>query len=269
MDINIYVRHYPVISTPGDSGLLNSVMRQLLVLAFVLFTFSKVTFAQKAPSHQQWDKLVKKHVDKMGLVNYKGFQKDKGELDSYLKLLSDNGPKDSWSDNEQKAFWINAYNAFTVSLILKHYPVKSIKEIGGSIYKINTAWDIKFININGKKMDLNNIESGTLRKKWDDARIHFAVNCASMSCPALRNEAYTADRLEAQLDDAGKRFLADKTKNDITAAKARLSKIFSWYKGDFKKNGGVVNFINKYSSVNISSKTSVDYNDYDWALNEQ
>ncbi len=86
------------------------------------------------------------------MVNYKDLQKDKGELDAYLKTLSGNAPQNSWSENEQKAYWINAYNAFTVSLILQHYPVKSIKDIAGKIYKVNTAWDIKFINIGGKKM---------------------------------------------------------------------------------------------------------------------
>jgi hypothetical protein len=122
------------------------------------------SFAQKAPSHQQWDKLLKKYVNNSGMVNYKGLQKDQADLDAYLKTLSDNAPQDNWSEDEKKAFWINAYNAFTVALILKHYPVKSIKDIAGNIYKINTPWDIKFITIGAKKYDLNNIEHGILRK---------------------------------------------------------------------------------------------------------
>ncbi len=184
------------------------------------------TFAQKAPSHQQWDKLLKKHVDASGMVNYKGFQKDKAELEAYLKILSDNAPQSNWAKSDEKAYWINAYNAFTVALILTKYPVKSIKDIAGNIYKVNTPWDIRFITIGGKKYDLNNIEHGILRKKFDDARIHFALVCASISCPKLQQEAYIGSKIDTQLDDAGKEFLNDKSKNNISTGKAQLSKYF-------------------------------------------
>ncbi len=226
-------------------------------------------FAQKVPSHQQWDKLLKKHVNTAGMVNYKGFKNDKAELDAYLKTLSDNAPQKSWSENDQKAFWINAYNAYTVSLILQHYPVKSIKDIGGSIYKINTAWDIKFINIGGEKYDLNNIEHKMLRRKFEDPRIHFAIVCASMSCARLSRDAYTGDKLEAQLEAAGKDFLNDKAKNNIRVDKAELSKYFTWYQGDFTKKGSLRDFINKYSQTKINENTKISYLDYNWSLNEQ
>ena len=227
------------------------------------------TFAQEAPSHQQWDKLLKKYVNTSGMVSYKGFQNDQAGLDAYLKTLSENPPQSTWNENDQKAYWINAYNAYTVALILKNYPVKSIKDIAGKIYKINTPWDIKFINIGGKKYDLNNIEHGILRKKFDDPRIHFALVCASMSCPILRNEAYTSAKLNAQLEDAGKDFLNDKSKNRITANKAELSKYFSWYRGDFTKNSSLQSFINKYSAIQVTGDTKISYLDYDWNLNEQ
>ncbi|HXH99474.1 MAG TPA: DUF547 domain-containing protein [Sphingobacteriaceae bacterium] len=226
-------------------------------------------FAQKAPSHQAWDKLLKKHVNASGMVDYKGFQKDKAAFDTYLKLLSDNAPQSSWSENDQKAFWINAYNAYTVSLILQKYPVKSIKDIAGKIYKVNTPWDIKFINIGGSKYDLNNIEHGILRKKFDDPRIHFALVCAAISCPKLRNEAYSGAKLDAQLEAAGKVFLNDKAKNKIRVDKAELSKYFNWYGGDFTKNGNLVDFINKYSQTKINSNTKISYLNYNWSLNEQ
>lgn len=242
-------------------------MKKLFLFSTLLL--SLITFAQKAPSHQQWDRLLKKHVNAAGLVNYKGFQRDKGELDAYLKLLSDNAPENSWNKNDQKAFWINAYNAYTVALIIKHYPVKSIKDIAGKIYKINTPWDIKFITIGGKKYDLNNIEHGILRKNFDDPRIHFALVCASVSCPRLRDEAYTGSKVDAQLDDAGKEFINDRSKNRITPAKAELSKYFSWYKGDFTKNGSLVNFINQYSQTKVNPGTKVSYIEYNWNLNEQ
>ena len=243
-------------------------MKQIILsVAFIFITIG--SFAQKPPSHQLWDKLLKQHVNESGLVNYKGFQKDKASLDSYLKTLSDNAPDKSWNENDQKAYWINAYNAFTVSLILKHYPVKSIKDIAGKIYKINTPWDIRFITIGGKTYDLNNIEHGILRKKYNDPRIHFALVCASISCPKLRNEAYEGSQLDAQLEDAGKDFLNDNSKNKITAGKADLSKYFSWYKGDFTKSGSLVDFINKYSKTKIGADTKIGSLDYNWSLNEQ
>lgn len=244
-------------------------MKKIFLLAVGIAFTTMFAFAQKAPSHQQWDNLVKKHVNGSGLVNYKGFQKDKAELDAYLKTLSSNGPQNNWSANEQKAYWINAYNAFTVSLILQNYPVKSIKDIAGKIYKINTPWDIKFINIGGKKYDLNNIEHGMLRRGFDDPRIHFALVCASISCPRLRNEAYTAAKLDLQLDDAGRDFLNDKSKNIVGVDKAQLSSYFSWYKGDFTKNGSLADFINKYSQTKMNAKTRISHLDYNWNLNEQ
>lgn len=239
------------------------------ILSVICFLLANCTFAQKAPSHQQWDKLLKKHVNANGLVNYKGFQKDKAELDSYLKTLSDNAPQSSWSENDQKAYWINAYNAFTVSLIVQNYPVNSIKDIAGKVYKVNTPWDIKFITIGGKKYDLNNIEHGILRKKYNDPRIHFALVCASISCPKLRDDAYTGGQLNAQLEDAGKDFLNDKSKNRISADRTDISKYFSWYKSDFIKNGSLVNFINKYSQTKIDPNTKIGFLDYNWSLNEQ
>lgn len=247
---------------------IKSHMKKIFVFINFLFLVS-CSFAQKAPSHQQWDKLLKKHVNAAGMVHYKGFQKDKTELNAYLKTLSDNAPQSSWSENDQKAFWINAYNAYTVALILKNYPVKSIKDIAGNIYKVNTPWDIKFINIGGKKYDLNNIEHGILRKKFDDPRIHFALVCASISCPKLLRDAYTGALLNAQLDDAGKDFLNDRTKNRVSANKAELSKYFSWYKGDFTKNGSLADFINKYSKTKMNGNTKVSSIDYNWSLNEQ
>ena len=240
-----------------------------IFLLLISFTFTAALFAQKAPSHQQWDKLLKKHVNAAGMVNYKGFQKDKAELDAYLRTLSETAPKKIKSKNDQKAFWINAYNAFTVSLILQHYPVKSIKDIGGSIYKINTAWDIRFIRIDGEKYDLNNIEHKILRKKFDDPRIHFVIVCASVSCARLSRDAYTGDKLEAQLEAASKDFLNDKAKNNIRADKAELSKYFTWYKGDFTNEGSLVDYINKYSQTKINNNTKINYVDYNWNLNEQ
>jgi len=237
---------------------------KILALLFIgsLFTFN--THAQI--KHTSWDALLKKYVSASGHVNYKGFVADKAKLNAYCDLLSKNAPKASWSKNQKLAYWINAYNAFTVKLIVDNYPVKSIKELGGSVYKVNTPWDKKFIKIGGETLDLNNIEHQKIRGNFNEPRIHFAVNCASISCPKLRNEAFTASKLEAQLTAQTKYFL--KHKNTIDGSNPKLSKIFKWYAGDFKKKeGSVTAFINKYSTVKIKDGAPLSYLNYNWNLN--
>jgi hypothetical protein len=227
--------------------------------------------SEHAPSNSLWTTVIKKYVNQSGLVNYKGLLKDRGGLNQYLSLLSSNPPSDKWSVNEKKAYWINAYNAFTVKLILDHYPVKSIKDIGPAIQIpfVNTPWSKKFFKIGGEEMKLDQIEHDILRKKFNDPRIHFSLVCASRSCPKLRNEAYEASSIDQQLDDQGRAFLADKSKNIISADKLQLSKVFSWFKGDFTKNGSLIDFLNKFSPVRINKNADIDHLDYNWNLNEQ
>ncbi|MBD2724412.1 DUF547 domain-containing protein [Hymenobacter armeniacus] len=228
--------------------------------------------ATAAVDHSAFDKLLKKHVNDKGLVDYKGFKADEKTFNQYLDLLSKNKPSSSWCKQEQMAYWINAYNAYTIRLILDHYPVESIKDIGSKIKIpfVTTPWAIKFFSIGGEKMSLDNIEHGTLRKKYDDPRIHFALVCASMSCPRLRNEAYTAAKLDSQLDDQGRDFLNNPAKNKIGKGSAQLSKYFDWYKGDWTKNGqSVAKWVNKYSTTKMDEKTPVSYLDYNWKLNQQ
>jgi hypothetical protein len=242
----------------------------LSLLCLLLVAFTKPV--ADGVDHSAFDRLLKKHVNAKGLVNYKGFKADESGFDQYLDMLSKNAPKSSWSKKEQMAYWINAYNAYTIKLILNHYPVESIKDIGSKIKIpfVTTPWAAKFFTIGGDKMSLDNIEHGTLRKKYDDPRIHFALVCASISCPRLRNEAYTADKLNAQLDDQGKDFLNNPAKNKITKTEAQLSKYFDWYKGDWTDNGQtVVKWVNKYSDTKISTDTKITYLDYNWSLNEQ
>lgn len=229
------------------------------------------TFAQAQVTHDIWDGLTKKYVSATGRVNYGGFNKDEKSLDTYLALLSSNPPKASWSKDERLAYWINAYNAFTVKLILNYQKdnIKSIKDIGSSIKIpfVNTPWDIKFFKIGGKSMDLNEIEHGIIRKQFNDARIHFALVCAAVSCPPLRNEAFVASKLNAQLDDQGVKFLNDPTKNKVAANTATVSKLFTWYGGDFKKTKPVIEWINQYSRVKLQKNGSISYMDYLWDLN--
>ncbi|MBT0607446.1 DUF547 domain-containing protein [Aequorivita echinoideorum] len=212
--------------------------------------------------HSQWDKLLKKHVDAKGMVDYKGFQKDRTQLDSYLKMLSEKEPDNDWSVQELLAYYINLYNAATVKLILNNYPVKSIQDIDGAFTK-------GFVNIGNRELSLGGIENGVLRK-MDEPRIHFAVNCASISCPKLLNEAYTAAKINEQLEMVTKDFI-NGDKNEISASSPKLSSIFDWYQKDFTVSGkkDVIGYINTYSKTKINKGATLSYKEYDWNLNEQ
>ena len=225
------------------------------------------------PVHKSdaWTNLLQKHVGKDGLVDYPGFIADKDKLQAYLTLLSENPPSKNWTDNDKIAYWLNAYNAFTIKLIIDHYPLKSIKDIGPKhqIIFINTPWDIKFFKIGGKTMTLNRIEHRILRKECREPRIHFALNCASLSCPKLRREAYDGARLDAQLTDQAKEFLSDISRNQLSAKNPKLSAIFSFYGNDIKKWSGksIIVFINQYAPIKIDENAELDYLDYNWNLN--
>ncbi len=222
----------------------------------------------KPISHHTWDGLLQTHVSNEGNVNYEGFIQDSVKFNQYINLLQANHPNDTnWTKKEQLAYWINAYNAFTVKVIVAHYPVESIKDIAGSIPFINSTWDIRFINIEGNDYDLNNIEHNILRQDFDEPRIHFAINCASISCPKLLNEAYFAETIDKQLEQAAKTFINNPTKNQIGQNKVALSKIFSWFKGDFTKKQSLLSFINQYADTSISEDASVTHLDYNWGLN--
>jgi hypothetical protein len=228
-----------------------------------------------AIDHRGFDRLLKKHVDAQGLVNYNGFGQDRNLLDAYLSRLSQNPPTGLWPQNEQIAYWINAYNAFTIRLILDHYPLKSIKDIGPAkqTNRVNTPWARKFFTIGGTAMSLDSIEHGILRKNYADfpgwPRIHFSLVCAARSCPRLRREAYTAQKLDTQLDDQGRDFLATLTKNNVTNGSAQLSKLFLWYKADWEVNGQSVRvWVNRYAATKLAADALVSFLDYDWTLNE-
>lgn len=225
--------------------------------------------ASATVDHQVWTSLLQKYVDENGAVDYQAFRKDTARLNHYLQVLQNNIAASSWPDEAQLAYWINLYNAFTIKLVLDHFPVKSIKDIGPTLQVpfINSVFDIKFISLNGKKYDLNFIEHRILRKKFQEPRIHFAINCASVSCPALRQEAYTASALEEQLDQQARRFIYDSLKNQWKGGQVKLSKIFSWFKGDFTQDQSLVQFLNQYIHPPIPSSVEIDYLDYNWSIN--
>jgi hypothetical protein len=222
-------------------------------------------------SHTIWDGLLKKYVDEKGFVNYAAFQRDTAELNRYLQVLESAHPNDvHWNRNEQMAYWINAYNAYTVQLVLRHYPVESIKDIKRGLAFVNSVWDIKFIHIQGFTYDLNNIEHNILRPVFKDARIHAAINCASWSCPRLRTGAYLPEALDQQLDEAMRSFVNDPLRNRVGTDKAQISEIFKWFKGDFERDAGSVRaFLNRYAATPLRDGADIDHIDYDWRLNRQ
>ncbi|WP_430466814.1 DUF547 domain-containing protein [Winogradskyella ouciana] len=214
--------------------------------------------------HQLWDELLEKHVSDDGKINYSGFKKDHKDLLGYIRILQITYEKrnlvEERPQNELLAYWINAYNALTVDLILRNYPTESIKDI-------KDPWDQRLWQFGDKWYNLNDIEHEMLRK-MDEPRIHFAIVCASVSCPKLQNEAFTASKLEEQLTNATNEFLADTSKNEISKDEIKLSKIFKWFKKDFEQNGSLIDFLNQYTTVTISESAKKSYKDYNWDLND-
>jgi len=219
---------------------------------------TKKTEAKATISHKTWGDLLKKHVDNKGNVAYHKFKKDEPILASYLNFLANNKPTQSDSKNKKLAYYINLYNAATVKLILQNYPTKSIKDI-------SSPWDKKWVKVGNETLSLGYIEHKILRK-MNEPRIHFAINCASYSCPQLLNTLFTASNMEQLLEKASKNFINDTSRNQF-GEKANLSKIFKWYKNDFTDHGSLLEYIAKYKDINTSSK--IVYLDYDWALNEK
>jgi hypothetical protein len=232
-------------------------MKQLLTSVLILCFCS--TSAQTL-DHSKWTEILQIYVADNGAVNYKELHKNQETLNAYLNDLALNAPKDNWSKAEKMAYWINAYNAYTIQLILNNYPTESIKDI-------RDPWGQTFFEIGGKTMSLNTIEHKILRP-MGDSRIHFAIVCASESCPKLLNCAYEAKSLTDQLDQAAREFINDPSKNSITASKITISKIFKWFKSDFPKGDAFINYLNKYSTVNIPPDTKINFQTYNWSLNE-
>lgn len=213
-----------------------------------------------AVSHLGLDSLLQKHVSDDGKVDYKGLKADKAGLDAYCQQLSDNPVQDDWSRESRMAYWINAYNAFTLKLIVDNYPTKSILNFDGG-----KTWDVRRIRIGDKKYSLNNIENDILRPIFKDPRIHFAINCAAKSCPPIWNHAYTAENLEATLEIRTRSFVNNVRYNTISAKGAQVSKIFDWYGVDF---GNLRTFLDEYAETPLNSGTAIRFNEYNWDLNE-
>lgn len=219
----------------------------------------KPVAAPVRPDHSAWNSLLSSYVSGTGTVNYSGLKADTEKLDAYLAELAKATPDGSWNKREAMAYWMNAYNAFTVKLILNNWPVKSIMDLHGG-----KPWDVKWIELAGKTYSLNGIEHGILRPVYGDPRIHFAVNCAAQSCPPIHNRAFTASNLNGKLESLANSFINNSKYNEIGTSEVKVSSIFDWYGKDF---GDVKNYLNKYSTTKIDAATPIEFKEYDWALN--
>jgi len=217
--------------------------------------------ASSKTNHKIWDDVLKQYVSGKGQVNYKGLKADRRKLDQYIEELKNLPIQPEWSRNEKLAYWTNAYNAFTIDLILKNYPLKSIMDLG-------KPWDEKFIEIDGKSYSLNQIEHEIVRPTFKDPRIHFAFVCAAKSCPKLLNAAYFPETIQSQFDVQTKHFINQSGKNEISNDAVKISQLFNWYADDFKSKGSIIEFLNRYSQTQIDSGAKVEFLEYDWDLNE-
>jgi len=241
--------------------------------------------------HSGWDALLRQHVvvasgGVASTVRYAQLKNQRDALQGYLAGVSAVSPQEygGWSRPQQLAFLVNAYNAFTVELILTRYPdLKSIKDLGSWF---ESPWKKKFFRLLGEERSLDDLEHGLIRASgvFDDPRIHVAVVCASVGCPMLRDEAFVADRLDAQFDDALRRFLSDRSRNRFDAASSTLavSKIFDWYRKDFEQGVRGYDSLQTFFALQAEALGStpqaradlragrykIVYLDYDWSLND-
>lgn len=243
--------------------------RHLWVAVILSLLLALVTNARaESYNHAPFNDLLAAHV-RGGGIDYDGLSADKATLDGYL-APAQHYSTEGLSRNEAMAFWINMYNAWTLDLILTKYPeVDSIKDLG-SIF--SSPWKKRFVKIGGKTLTLGEIEHEILREQFKDPRIHFAINCASRSCPPLLPEAYRAETLDAQLDGATQAFINNNANTLVDGNRLIVSRIFKWYKDDFESD--IPGYIRKYASGSLEQalakqhgSVDVDFMSYDWSLN--
>lgn len=253
----------------------NVIRKPWLLLLSALFIFSGMgpappVMAGDRIDHSLFAGLLEKYVV-AGKVDYTGFKSEEATLNNYLDVLAKIDPG-QLSRDEQFAFYANAYNAWTIKLILSGYPgVQSIKDLG-SLFK--SPWKKKIARINGKVMTLDHIEHAILRPQFKDPRVHFAINCAAKSCPPLSGTPFTGTKLDVQLDGLARAFVNDPKNNYLKGNTLYVSAIFKWFKTDFKN--GIVDFFLKYSQGDFNTRlqavgndVNIRYLDYDWSLNEK
>jgi hypothetical protein len=239
-----------------------------VALAAAIIGIGLPAAAATAVDHGIFAELLAKYLQN-GVVNYAGFKAEEARLDQYLKTLEPIDP-DRLPRQEQFAYYINAYNAWTIKLILTGYPgLKSIKDLG-SLFQ--SPWAKEFVRINGKILTLDDIEHHILRPRFKDPRVHFAINCSAKSCPPLMAEPYRGDMLDAQLTRVTSEFLNRPANSRLQGNVLWVSSIFKWFAEDF--NNDVVGFYLKYAQGELKQKLEagrggiqVKYLEYDWSLN--
>ncbi len=243
-------------------------MWKRIVFGAIWSVFLSTNSSLAAVDHSVWDTLLKRYVDADGRVAYQDLKtKDLATFGGYLKTLAETSV-DGMSEDEEKAFWINAYNAVIVNGVLEGHTAEGViaRKQFFSWYTLKVA---------GQDRSADHIEHKILRVKFNDPRIHFTIVCASGSCPKLRQEAYMAEQLNTQLTDATRRFINDPNRNQITAQQLAISKIFEWFAGDFvKKADSVPDFIADFvdaekQHILKNTQQELDYLEYNWTLNAQ
>ncbi len=238
-------------------------MKTLLSIFSILSLTIGLSLSPRA-DHSIWNKLMKENVTTTGKVNYKNLKINKNSISEYLTELKNHTPGTDWSEEEHMAYYINLYNAYIIQFIITKYPISSPKEVS---YSGKDIWNLRLVKMGNKMMTLDNVEN--ILKGYGDPRIHFAINCGAVSCPRLMNKAWEAKTLDSDLTRMTKIFVNDLSQNQIKEKKISISKIFEWYALDFKVDGqSVIEFINKYSKIQISEKAKITYNEYNWNLNE-
>lgn len=238
--------------------------RRIVNLCLSLLLFSLLAQAQIPATgfFQQADDFFSKHI-RHGLLDYSFIKKSPGELQEIIAALANFDLKTLDDDNAEKAFWINGYNLLVIHSVVAHYPIKSPLEVPG-------FFDRAKHRVAGDSLTLNDIENNKLRKKYDDARLHFALVCAAKGCPELISQAYFAAKLDDQLDNQTRAALnsSKHVRVNPSTKKVLISEIFKWYETDFTMAGKtVIDYINQYRAEKIPADFSIDYIPYDWLLN--
>ena len=228
-------------------------------------------------SHKAWDDFLNANIspaDGIHLLNYGGVSaNDKKMLDDYLTMLSKTAVS-SFNRDEQRAFWINLYNALTVQTVLNHYPVDSIRDIDISPGLFSDGpWGKKLFTVEGEELSLNDIEHQILRPIWRDARLHYAVNCASIGCPNLAAMAYTADNTEELLDAGSQAYINHPRGVQVKDGNLIVSSIYTWFIEDFGgDDAGVIAHLKKYATADLTASlddiSNIADDTYDWSLNK-
>lgn len=235
-------------------------MKKYVLIIVMLFV--QTTIFSQFINYKFYEDFLIKYVSEEGYVDYDKIYENQVDLKKTLERFEEIVTSDSWSKNQKLSHWINVYNVYSIKLIVDNYPINSIQDI-------NQSFELRFIPVDKQLVSLNYIEKEILSKTLDE-RIHFAINCASISCPNINRQAFYGDIIDSQLETAAYAFINDTSKNDINKREVKLSKIFDWFSADFlKNNSSIIEYVNKYSETKIKDTATIEYLKYNWSINSQ